>query len=74
MSVQFTAVYEKGDKYYIGYCLEVPGANGQGETLEECRESLKEAIKLILEDRVEEGLRSIPAEAIREPLVVYETA
>jgi predicted RNase H-like HicB family nuclease len=74
MPVQFTAVYEKGDEYYIGYCLEVPGANGQGETLEECRESLKEAIKLILEDRVEEGLRSVPAEAIREPLVVYETA
>jgi predicted RNase H-like HicB family nuclease len=57
MSVQFTAVYEKGDKYYIGYCLEVPGANGQGETLEECRESLKEAIKLILQDRIEDATR-----------------
>jgi predicted RNase H-like HicB family nuclease len=39
MSSQFTAIYEEGDKYYISYCLEVPGANGQGETLEECRES-----------------------------------
>ena len=58
----------------IGYCLEVPGANGQGETLEECRESLREAIKLVLEDRVEDGLRGVPAEAIRESLVVYETA
>jgi predicted RNase H-like HicB family nuclease len=74
MASQFTAIYEKGDKYYIGYCLEVQGANGQGETLEECRESLREAIKLILEDRVEDGLRGVPAEAIREPLVVYETA
>jgi predicted RNase H-like HicB family nuclease len=74
MSSQFTAIYEKGDKNYIGYCLEVPGANGQGETLEECRESLREAIKLILEDRVEDGLRGVPAEAIRESLVVYETA
>jgi predicted RNase H-like HicB family nuclease len=55
MSVQFTAVYGKGDKYYIGYCLEVPGANGQGETLEECRESLKEAIKLVLQDRIEDA-------------------
>ena len=74
MSSQFTAIYEKGDKYCIGYCLEVPGANGQGETLEECRESLREAIKLILEDRVEDGLRGVPVEAIRESLVVYETA
>jgi predicted RNase H-like HicB family nuclease len=55
MQAQFTAIYEKGEKYYIGYCPEVPGANGQGETLEECRESLREAIKLILEDRLEEG-------------------
>lgn len=74
MQAQFTAVYEKGEKYYIGYCLEVPGANGQGETLEECRESLREAIRLILEDRLEEGLRNIPAGAIREPLTIYETA
>jgi predicted RNase H-like HicB family nuclease len=74
MSSLFTAIYEKSDKYYIGYCLEVPGANGQGETLEECRENLKEAIKLVLEDRVEDGLRGVPAEAIRESLVVYETA
>ena len=41
MQAQFTAIYEKGEKYYIGYCPEVPGANGQGETLEECRESLR---------------------------------
>jgi len=52
MLARFTAIYEKGEKYYIGYCPEVPGANGQGETLEECRESLKEAIKLILEEQI----------------------
>ena len=45
MSVRFTAIYEKGDQYSIGYCLEVPGANGQGETLEACRESLRVAVK-----------------------------
>ena len=64
MSTQFTAIYEKGDKYYIGYCPEVPGANGQGETLAECRESLKEAIKLILEDRLIDALRGIPDDAM----------
>ena len=55
MSGNFTAIYEKEDKFYIGYCPEVPGANGQGETIEECRESLKEAIKLILQDRFVSG-------------------
>lgn len=70
MSGNFTAIYEKGDKFYIGYCPEVPGANGQGETVEECRESLKEAIKLILQDRLEDALKGVPADAIRETVVV----
>ena len=70
MMAQFTAVYEQGDKYFIGYCLEVPGANGQGETVDECRTSLREAIKLILQDRLENGLRGVPDEAIREPILV----
>jgi predicted RNase H-like HicB family nuclease len=39
MSGRFNAIYEKGEKYYIGYCPEVPGANGQGVTIDECRES-----------------------------------
>ena len=67
---RFSAVYEKGEKYWIGYCPKVPGANGQGESLEECRESLKEAVKLILEDRLEEGLRGVPEDAILEALLV----
>ena len=70
MSGHFTAIYEKGDKFYIGYCPEVPGANGQGETVEECRESLKEAIKLILQDRLEDALKGVPADAIRETVIV----
>jgi predicted RNase H-like HicB family nuclease len=51
MLAHFTGIYEKDGKFHIGYCPEVPGANGQDETIEECRESLKEAIKLILQDR-----------------------
>jgi predicted RNase H-like HicB family nuclease len=70
MLAYFTAIYEKGEKYYIGYCPEVSGANGQGETLEECRESLREAIKLILQDRLEDALKGIPEDAIRETVVV----
>ena len=67
---RFTAIYEKGDQYYIGYCPEVPGANGQGETIEECRENLKEAIKLVLQDRLEEALQGIPSDAIQETVVI----
>jgi len=70
MSGQFTAIFEKGEKYYIGYCPEVPGANGQGESLEECRESLKEAVKLILKDRLEDALRGVPDNAVRETVVI----
>lgn len=70
MMGQFTAVYEKGEKYFVGYCLEVPGANGQGETIEECRESLREAIKLILQDTLEESLHGVPPDAIKEPILV----
>ena len=70
MWARFTAIYEKGDQYYIGYCPEVPGANGQGETIEECRENLKEAIKLVLQDRLEEALQGVPSDAIQETVVI----
>ncbi|WP_292745214.1 type II toxin-antitoxin system HicB family antitoxin [Nostoc sp. NMS4] len=48
MENSFTAVYEKIDDWYIGYAQELPGANVQERTLEEARESLREAIELIL--------------------------
>ena len=70
MKNEFTAVYEQDDGWYIGYCPEVPGANGQGKTLEECRESLRAAIELILEDRREDALRGVPPEAIRETVTI----
>ncbi len=63
-------MFEKDGEWYIGYCPEVPGANGQGRTLDECRASLIDAIRLILEDRREQGLAGTPPEAIRETVVV----
>jgi predicted RNase H-like HicB family nuclease len=48
MQNSFTAVFEKIDDWYIGYVQELPGANVQEKTLEEARESLREAIELIL--------------------------
>ena len=54
MRNEFTAIIEKDSEWYISYCPEIPGANGQGRTRDEARESLSEAIALILEDRREE--------------------
>lgn len=70
MRNEFTAVIERDGDWYIGYCPEIPGANGQGRTVEECRASLAEAIALILEDRREDGLRGVPPDAIRETVTV----
>jgi len=66
MSNEFTAIIEQDGEWFIGYCPEIPGANGQGNTKEECLQSLSAAIKLILEDRREEGLRGVPADAVRD--------
>lgn len=66
MHNEFTAIIEKDEDWYIGYCPEIPGANGQGLTIEECRKSLADAIALILEDRREDALRGIPNDALKE--------
>lgn len=70
MRNQFTAVIEQDERWYIAYCPEIPGANGQGRTKDEARKSLAEAIALILDDRREEGLRGVPPEATRETITL----
>ena len=70
MRNEFTAVVERDGEWFIAYCPEIPGANGQGLTLEECRKSLADAIALILEDRRQDALRGAPKDAIKEIVVV----
>lgn len=70
MHNEFTAIIERDGAWYIGYCPEIPGANGQGHTLEECRQNLAEAITLILEDRRQDAFRGLPEEAIRDVVIV----
>ena len=70
MANEFTAVVERDDEWFVAYCPEIPGANGQGKTKKEALESLSDAIALILEDRREDGLRGIPPEATREKVTV----
>ena len=49
----FTAVFEQDDSWWVAWCEEVPGAVTQGETIDEARENLKDAIRLVLEVRRE---------------------
>lgn len=71
MKAEFTAIIESAPEGgYWAMCPEIPGANGQGETIEEAKGSLKEAIQLILEDRREDILRGLPEDAIREKVEV----
>jgi predicted RNase H-like HicB family nuclease len=66
MKNEFTAIIEQDEGWFIAYCPEIPGANGQGRTKEECLRSLSEAIQLILEERREGAVQEIPLEANTE--------
>jgi len=68
-----TAVFEEAEEGgYVAYVAELPGANTQGETLEEARENLSEAIQLILEVNREnfENNFSTKAKVTRERMVL----
>jgi len=71
--ITLTAIYEEAEEGgYIGYVAELPGANTQGETLQETRENLVDAVMLILETNREEAERRLAATAkvTRERLVL----
>ena len=70
MHNEFTAVVERDGDWYVAYCPEIPGANGQGRIKEDARRNLAEAIALILEDRREDGLRGVPPDAELETVTV----
>ena len=71
MKAEFTAIIEPAPEGgYWAICPEVPGANGQGETIEETKNNLREAIELILEDRKADILRGLPDDAIKEKVLI----
>ncbi|MGH9945727.1 MAG: type II toxin-antitoxin system HicB family antitoxin [Pyrinomonadaceae bacterium] len=66
-----TAVFQKVPEGYIGFVEELPGANTQGETLEETRENLNEAVRLVLEANRQLAEESMNGdEVIREPFIL----
>jgi len=71
MKAELTAIIEAAPEGgYWAFCPEIPGANGQGETVDEARESLGAAVELILEDRRDDSMRGLPPDAIRSTLLV----
>jgi predicted RNase H-like HicB family nuclease len=67
-----TAIFERGeDGWWVASCLEMPEAITQGETIEEARANLKDAIQLLLEVRREEAERELEGrDVIRESLAL----
>ena len=71
--MKLTAVFQKVPEGYIAFVEELPGANTQGDTLDQARENLTEAVELVLEANralAEESLQG--KDVIREPLIVAE--
>ncbi|HWA84752.1 MAG TPA: type II toxin-antitoxin system HicB family antitoxin [Opitutus sp.] len=71
MKGEFTAIIEEAPEGgFWAICPEVPGANGQGATVEDAKNSLKEAIQLIFEDRIADAKRGLPDDAIQSVVAV----
>ena len=68
MRVTLTAVFERVPDGFVAYVGELPGANTQGATLEAARESLQEAIELVLEAH-----RALAEESLGGRDVIRET-
>ena len=71
MKAELTAIIEPASEGgHWAICPEVPGANGQGETVEEAKRNLIEAVQLIFEDRRSDIMRGLPEDAIQEKILV----
>jgi predicted RNase H-like HicB family nuclease len=71
MKAEFTAIIEAAPEGgFWAICPAAPGANGQGDTIEETKASLRRAIELILEDRKADILRGLPEDAIQDTVMI----
>jgi len=69
--MKFTAVYMRVPEGYVAFVEELPGANTQGETLDEARANLQEAVGMVLEANRELSEKSLRgADVIREALTI----
>lgn len=68
MQIKLTAVFKKVPEGYIGFVEELPSVNTQGDTLEEVRNNLEEAVQLVLEAN-----RSMAEESLQGQNVIKES-
>jgi len=71
--MDFTAVYIQVPEGYIAFVEELPGANTQGETLEEARENLREAVEMVLEANRELAEKSIAGQLVTKERFALST-
>ena len=62
MDVPLTAEIHRDGEWFVAFCPEVPEANGQGRTQQECMASLREAVLLLMEDRREDARKRLEKE------------
>ena len=67
MKEHLTAVFQQVPEGYIGFVEELPGANTQGDTLDEARSNLQEAVQLVLESN-----RALAEESLGSKIVIRE--
>lgn len=66
-----TAVYMKVPEGYVAFVEELPGANSQGQTIEEARANLEEAVSMVLKANRELSEESLMgADVVRETLIL----
>ena len=70
MRNRYTAHVQRDGKWFIAFCPEVPEANGQGKTREECLESLAAAIEFVLDYRRGQALEQAPRGAEQTSVLV----
>ncbi|HUP59125.1 MAG TPA: type II toxin-antitoxin system HicB family antitoxin [Thermoanaerobaculia bacterium] len=71
MTNNFTAVYQPAEEGgFIAFVEEIPGAITQGETLEEARANLRDAIEVVLEANREQNRVELASHVIRETITI----
>jgi len=71
MKREFTAIIEAAPEGgYWAVSPEIPGANGQGETIEEAKQSLTASIKLLFQDKLEDYKRGLSEDVIMDTIAV----
>lgn len=49
MSYKFNVLFQKDENGYFAFCPELEGCHSQGDTFEEAKENIREAIELYIE-------------------------